>query len=155
MIPKYCAKPDRCSGLWGSWFCWGFTWGSVREGSADSQLTEMTQTAECLTVRCYAQRMLDFCFDVSGMFFDNPIKLWITSKKMISATVYMRLPVLWKILGAIFVFLMLNVLAVHLLASGRCAHICLGDWKVDLSFSSGFIIVGSPKMYVQIYVEYP
>ena len=44
--------------------------------------------------------MLDFCFDVSGMFFDNPIKLWITSKKMISATVYMRLPVLWKILGA-------------------------------------------------------
>ena len=43
----------------------------------------------------------------------------------------------------------------HLLASGRCTPICLGVWKVDLSFSSGFIIVGSPKMYVQIYVEYP
>ena len=122
---KVLSKPDRCSGLWGSWFCWGFTWGSVREGSADSQLTEMTQTAECLTVRCYAQRMLDFCFDVSGMFFDNPIKLWITSKKMISATVYMRLPVLWKILGAIFVFLMLNVLAFIYL---RVADVLIYVW---------------------------
>ena len=43
----------------------------------------------------------------------------------------------------------------HLLASGRCAHICLGDWKVDLSFSFGFVIMGISKMYVQIYAEYP
>ena len=122
---KVLSKPNRCSGMWGSWFCWGFTWGSVREGSADSQHTEMTQTAECLTVRYYAQRMLDFCFDVSGMFFDNPIKLWITSKKMISATVYMRLLVLWKILGAIFVFLMLNVLAFIYL---RVADVLIYVW---------------------------
>ena len=43
----------------------------------------------------------------------------------------------------------------HLLASGRCTHICLGVWKVDLSFSFGFVIMGISKMYVQIYVEYP
>ena len=33
---KALAKPDRCNGLWGSWVCWGFTWGAVREENAKS-----------------------------------------------------------------------------------------------------------------------
>ena len=71
--------------------------------------------------------MLDFCFDVSGMFFDNPIKLWITSKKMISATVYMRLPVLWKILGANLCVPDVEYSGLHLLASGRCTSYTFGE----------------------------
>ena len=87
----------------------------------------MNQSTDCSIVRCYAQRMVDLCFDVSGMFFDNPIKLWITCKKMISTTVYMRLPVIWKVMGAIFVFLALNILAFIYL---RVADVLIYVWGV-------------------------
>ena len=43
----------------------------------------------------------------------------------------------------------------HLLASGRCAHICLGSWKVDLSFSLVSLLWGSLRCMYKFMLSIP
>ena len=95
----------------------------------------------CDSVRCYVQRVIDACFDVSGMFFDNPIQLWAKWVQYWSMLIMTRLPVLWRIGAMLFIFFILNLLAlIYLRVSDVFIYFWnVGKWICGLPLISVFI----------------
>ena len=110
-----------------AWRWWCLSWGTGSVPVTTSIDKVFNAAFACDTVRCYVRQGVDVGFDMLGLFFENPIKLWTLGMKYLSASVIAKLPKLWKIVGLYITFLFLNIMALIYL---QVDDVIMKLWKV-------------------------
>ena len=85
----------------------------------------------CGTVRCYPQRALDLGFDAVGLALENPMMMWSTGVVAAGTFLVSQLPTIQYLLGIVFTFLVINIIAlIYLCVANVVAHALRILWEI-------------------------
>ena len=78
-------------------------------------------------MRCCAQRALDLGFDAVGLALENPLLMWSTGVSAAGSFLISQLPTIHSLLGIVFTFLVINIIALIYL---RMGDVIVHAWRI-------------------------